>query len=329
MNKKNLYIHIGTGKTGTTSIQNYVAHNLETLNKKHNFHYYITNSSEISNTSHSYCKNFRNAERQNADWLKTVNHNLIELKNNIKSSELNSFLISSEFFPGEKYDEIKHIYDLFSDICNIKIIVYLRRQDEFIWSWYSQVIKTINIYQEMQGCINALVKSGYILDYEKMLEPWENVFGTENILVNVFPPKEDLYKNFCKNFDIETNDEFKIKEEKTNDSLSPEQIVFIQILIARFVLEDETIKSILQKPFNIDFNYTKSLISPTQRKQILSDYEKSNNNVAKKYLNRDKLFDDVSIPDEETWEYPDITKSGYMDKVINYLENIKQEENSN
>jgi hypothetical protein len=75
----------------------------------------------------------------------------------------------------------------------------------------------------------------------------------------------------------------------------------------------------IREPFDIDFNYTKSLISPAQRKQILNDYEKFNNIVAKKYLNRDKLFDDLSIEDEETWEYPDIIKNGYYDLAIKYL----------
>ena len=79
------------------------------------------------------------------------------------------------------------------------------------------------------------------------------------------------------------------------------------------------IVKIIREPFDIDFNYTKSLISPTQRKQILSDFEKSNNNVAKKYLNRDKLFDYLSIEDDENWEYPDIIKNGYYDFAIKYL----------
>ena len=75
---------------------------------------------------------------------------------------------------------------------------------------------------------------------------------------------------------------------------------------------NDIVKIIREITFDIDFNYTKSLISPTQRKQILSDFEKSNNNVAKKYLNRDKLFDYLSIEDDENWEYEILSRMGIM-----------------
>ena len=310
--KKTLYIHIGTGKTGTTMIQECTKLNLDTFNNKHNFNYY---------PSHFYSNNYKNPDRSNLDRVDLTNKLLEELKNNINSSNLNSFLISSEFFPGEKHEEIQHIKNIFSNICDIKIIVYLRRQDEFIWSWYSQVIKTTNVNYCLDNCINRLRKAEYILDYEKFLEPWAKVFGTENILVNTFPPKENLIINFFKNLDIELDlNDFK-SIDRANLSLKAEQIVFIKSLLPKLDLEyASTIVKIIQKPFDIDFNYTKSLIPPAQRKEILNDFDKFNDNVAKKYLNRDKLFDELSIDDEETWEYPDIIKNGYYDLATKYIQ---------
>lgn len=309
--KKTLYIHIGTGKTGTTAIQNYAESNLEPLTRHHNLYYF---------KSHLYCKNFKNAERLNSEYIVTVNNKLEELKNNINSSNVNSFLISSEYFPGEKYDEIKHIRDLFSNVCDVKIIVYLRRQDDFAWSWFSQIVKGMHIHQTLDGVIKQLYNVEYILNYEKFLEPWADVFGTENILINIFPPQENLIINFFKNLDIELClNNFK-PFDFLNASLKAEQILFIQKLLPKLDLEiDKDIVKIIRKPFDIDFNYTNSLISPAQRKQILSDFEKFNNNVAKKYLNRDKLFNDLSIPNEETWEYPDIIKNGYYDLAKKHL----------
>ena len=40
----------------------------------------------------------------------------------------------------------------------------------------------MHIDQTIDGCINQLYGAEYILNYEKFLEPWEDVFGTENIL---------------------------------------------------------------------------------------------------------------------------------------------------
>ncbi len=308
---KTLYIHIGTGKTGTTAIQNFTKSNLESLNRNHNFHYY---------RSHLYCKNYNNAKRSNPKYIITVDNNLEELKNNITSSDFHSFLISSECFPGEKHEEIKYIRDLLSNVCDVKIIVYLRRQDDFIWSWFAQVTKAMNLHQTLDGCINQLYNAEYILNYKKFLEPWAKVFGSENILVNTFPPNGNLIKNFFKNLDIDINENKISKVPKSNKSLTAEQIVFIQALLPKLdPKKDKDIIKIIRLPFDIDFNYTKSLISPEKRKEILNDFEEYNNNVAKKYLNRDQLFDDLSMDDEETWEYPDIIKNGYYDLAIKYL----------
>ena len=162
-----------------------------------------------------YCKNSGNADRSNPERIVVVNKKLEALKENINSSNLDTFLISSEDFPGEKPEEIKYIHDLLLNVCDVKIIVYLRRQDEFIWSWFSQVLKTIHINQSLQyylpldhtmsDCISQLYNAENILNYEKFLDPWAMVFGTENILVNVFPPDENLIVNFFKNLDIELN----------------------------------------------------------------------------------------------------------------------------
>ena len=78
---------------------------------------------------------------------------------------------------------------------NIKIIVYLRRQDDFLLSWYNQIIKH-NItskntltWEEYFDNYNKYIK----LDYFFCLKKLERIFGKGNIIARRFD------KNFFKN----------------------------------------------------------------------------------------------------------------------------------
>ena len=83
-----------------------------------------------------------------------------------------------------------------------------------------------------------------------------------------------------------------IVPEDINLSLQCEQICLIRTLIP-YVSEwnDEQLK-MLQKPLNIPFLYTKSLLSPRERKEILNDFRQHNEFVARRYLNQENLFDE-------------------------------------
>ncbi len=306
MIKKTLYIHIGAGKTGTTTIQDTCERNCSVLRDIYELEYI--------KFGHKFSKNSTNRE---AEAILEVNQNLNELKNTIKNGESKKYLISSENFPGEKEEEIEFIKKLLQDVCDVKIIVYLRRQDTLVYSWYTQMVKTGQYSKTITGQINELYASDF-LDYEKTLEPWSELFGHENIFVNVFPSKEDLITNFFeKNLDININlKELNIKQ-SSNIGLTPEQLILIKNILPN--TEKEKHKHLIEeiiKPIHIDFNYTNSLISPSQQKELLDAFKYSNNNVAKKYLNREKLFEDPVIEDERAWQYPDILNNGYIDAIL-------------
>ena len=92
---------------------------------------------------------------------------------------------------------------------NIKIIVYLRRQDDFLLSWYNQIIKH-NItskntltWEEYFDNYNKYIK----LDYFNCLKKLEHIFGKENIIARRFDknyfhlcgcnPADCLYAIYC------------------------------------------------------------------------------------------------------------------------------------
>ncbi len=323
--KKILYIHIGTGKTGTSSIQNFLSENQKNgrLSKHFNTRYCFSGRPNINNIL--LCKNY---QRGNEKTQELIDAKIRELRKEIYQSSEQLFIISSEYFPGNTQDEIHELVNTVSDICQVKIIVYLRRQDDFLWSWYTQLVKTTNIFLDIYKLKYKLYKSKeQVFNYETSLRKWENIVGKENILVNIYDRNNfkgnSIYFDFIHNLNIDLDLKKMIVPEEVNLSLQCEQICLIRTLIP-YVSEwnDEQLK-MLQKPLNIPFLYTKSLLSPRERKEILNDFRQHNEFVARRYLNQENLFDE-NIEDEDTWREPNIFNSGYFEKYIDYIKTEKK-----
>ena len=216
-----------------------------------------------------------------------------------------------------KKEEIEYIKKLFKGVCNIKIIVYLRRQDTYSWSWFAEKFKTDNINTNIKDTVNEIYQSN-LLNYEKLLENWKNAFGQQNILVNIYPTTENILIDFYKNIDVDI-DLFEFEKlPRQNTSLQAEQVLLVQKMLPAIVGEknEKILVEEIRKPFDIKFNYTKSLLSPERRRKIINDFEKYNNKVANLYLNKKVLFEDDTIKDEETWCYPIIFQNGYIEEVL-------------
>jgi hypothetical protein len=78
--------------------------------------------------------------------------------------------------------EIRRLADLLRPISNdIRVVVYLRRQDERALSLYSTAIKSGDTYSGRK-----LEETNPNFNYALMLEPWAQVFGKEALVVRVY-----------------------------------------------------------------------------------------------------------------------------------------------
>jgi hypothetical protein len=191
---KTLYIHIGAHKTGTTSIQYGLEKNRKILEQ--NEIYYFTGGRD---NFHSFLT-FDNMDE--GFYLK--DKNLIEKV--LMENKLDNVIISSEnfsfFFSIERIIELKNLFSNYFD--EIKIITYLRRQDQHLVSHHQEGSK-INREPEYQlwGCEPTalpkfMIKHALYLNYNKRIGMWADIFGDKNIIIKIFD-NELLYKNdvFC------------------------------------------------------------------------------------------------------------------------------------
>jgi len=149
-----VYIHIGTHKTGTTTIQNFMRANREFLNINNcNF---IEIPSELDRQM-AWLDNYHNDDLINEAknyFIKTINN-----KKNIISSE---GLVGTYLQAYTNSSFIAHfLYEVFKDY-DVTIILYLRRQDEFFESLYTQHIHEGGGICFLKNFIENLIKKIFL-----------------------------------------------------------------------------------------------------------------------------------------------------------------------
>ncbi len=187
--QRKLYIHIGNHKTGTTSIQRALEENT-TLLEKHDMS--LFHVGEFLTLNRKQCRSII--------CMNIKNVNLLAFK--LSKLPTNNILISNESFAWifEK-KVLEELYNALSEYFKeIKIIVYLRRQDEQAVSHHQEASKSgknpeILLYGTEPYAIPTYANQhDYYLDYHKRISLWADVFGDDNMIVKVFE-KSNLQDN--------------------------------------------------------------------------------------------------------------------------------------
>lgn len=190
---KKLYIHIGTEKTGTTSIQQFFFENQKVLKDDHDIYYPLYNCSqkaqfELAASLHPMCHDGRTAEF----IAKPVGEPLEVWKQfceHLKEVNANTVFISAEHFSSRiSRDGISFIKKIISEELpnyEISILVYIRPQYEMLCSSYSTYIKSGGGLT-LDEVFNQVNLKGFYYNYNNLIRQWGDIFGKENIIVRKY-----------------------------------------------------------------------------------------------------------------------------------------------
>jgi len=197
----------------------------------------------------------------------------------------------------------------------VKVICYVRRQDQWIESWYNQIVKT-DVTKASQRSIEEFV-AWYIdiglLNYNRVLGEWADVFGDDNVILHSFEPVRFLNGNaihdFCGILGIH---EFEgvIYPEDLQASLTNAACEFSQQFnrsrkARRFKSQMRNVLS----EFEGDKSDRRRYLPATLAKEILALYEPSNRLVASRFMRNDEeLFMDKAVARPKL-DYPGISAS--------------------
>ncbi len=322
-----LYIHIGTHKTGSSAIQTTISQNLQNhfANKK------------LGIIEAKFAAEIMKVTHPNQELITNIIQNYSEQLQKDYNRGMDKYLLTAETLSGDPMTgylnssivakTLKEVTQKLPYVTEVKIIVFIRRQDDFIESMYNQMIKQGKSY-EFDHMLSSYTEDS--LNWEKFIHNFEENFGSENIIVRRYgkgfqPTNSSIIEQF---YDILGVKEFTLpKQQEVNPSLSRSAFEIMKLLNKELDIQNDKsyLRLLLQNasPKKSGDSYT-FFQNNDARKTFYEKFASSNKAIAQKYFNEDNLFE------EDTKDYKTYEKLSFEDTIsIIFKILIMQSQDSN
>ena len=295
-----IYLHIGMQKTGTTSLQRTMAEKREEL-KSHGILYpsgTVGLGVQDRDAHHYLAHAIRGRrERHSPDVPFELLDKHVEALHEAAANFVGDVVISSEDFSLFRERGIQKLrLHLPADT---KVIVYLRRQDLWADALFGQMMKL----GRQMTVETFLGNQRRLLDYSALLEPWAAAFGPENIIVRPYEgaASDDLFRDFCTVIGRASAVVVSPEVRRDNVSLTQKQTELLDLV------GNDAARKTARKDFeraNVNSRKAEGLqhLSQEQGKALLREYQAGNQEVARRYLGRENLFENLEVALEATRE---------------------------
>ena len=323
-----LYLHIGTPKTGTTALQNFLPANEEVL-EQHGICYpdfgFRYAGLGVHRNGHflvtcNYKDEFGNRvpEKEEADYQEGL-RKLEEV-----GKRFPKIILSDEGIWKQSITDRENFWErLNKDLkrigFDIKIVVYFRRQNLFVQSHWAQKIKEGGKY-DFHEYLESPVFTEYPLDYYEYMHMLASIFGKEALIIRVFEKKQftgenhTIQEDFLNIFNLKMSDGFVVEQAVYNTSFEGDYLKIKEIL--NNLPEFKSNKNLLisnmkniQDEKIFEHNYKKyTFFKPGEEEEFMERFNSSNSMVAKEFLGREDgrlFYDDIK-------DYPEYQVDTYQ-----------------
>ena len=231
--KKNLFLHIGMFKTGTKTLQRFLNENRELLKK---YSFYVPG--DELNPHHvlpiSLIKKITGKTLNTNVEIKLTFEEYVDiLKRQITKTECQNIILSSESFCDFVHPDIrmyskcigKQIFEIFKEF-NINIIIYLRKMDDYLLSFYKEILKypsTDITYSEFIDW--SLNNDSFHIFPSIILDYYSEIFGRNSLILKIYSRntlyKKDIVADFLKtinchykNYDCSIDDNISLSNDE-------------------------------------------------------------------------------------------------------------------
>lgn len=239
---KTVYLHVGAPKTGTTTLQYFIYENRQILEEKgicypdlqFKFPGIADNRNAHFLIQRVYDNNKKRIYEKEREIIETGFQKINECL-----EKHNTIILSEESLWNEREMNIKKFTKVRQELsamnAELKVIVYLRRQDLLMPSYWAQLVKS-RLTLSFEEFISSGAYKRYRVDYAKRLDEISRAVGKENIIVRAYEKQQfegnnhTLISDFLNLFGIELTEEFKISDGMRNTRLNKKSLELKRIL---------------------------------------------------------------------------------------------------
>lgn len=327
---KTLYIHIGTSKTGTTTIQTYCGINREQLKSKGVLFpimpYHYDRITENRNGHFLYATIYENGVRNKEKEKQVLKQELDYIVDCFK--DYDNVLLSEESIWWATATRRKGLWKYLQEHSQqnnyqVKIIVYLRRQDQFMMSRYNQIIKTdtgggtqrfYEYFKDMNG------KYKCVMNYRQRLDYMAKFFPKENIVVKRFDRSYfyngDLNADFLHILGVEIDDTFAELPKDENLGISVQSGELKRVLNRLGTMtfaENQKLLQMLNECEELLPKREVSIMTTEHIEKFMKKFIDDNESIAVDYIGDGKPMFDYNYKKKPVWSYED---KNYHEEVI-------------
>ncbi len=331
---KTIYLHIGVPKTASSTIQSGLFKKRELLAQDG----YLYPTAGLMGTNHknlffeitSIPDHHRKFKPELGGWQ--------AVHDEILASPLDKVIISAEHFALFRKKEISYLKKFLPG--QVKVVVYLRRQDQAIKSGWVQNAKRLVTDKSFEEVVKEeqSMLSRSVYHYPHLLKKWEDAFGKENLIIRIFERDKlsgHIFHDLLQACGIDSLEKYPAPK---SANISPDYKTMGIILEIMNQLDFDRVSQDdrfeigrlvefycrklgwpeeAQKYNNVDESITQ---------ELMDHFEKSNRKVARKYLNADTLFEDPSGQSEVTpFSLNEMSNTELLDIFTYVLNNLLAE----
>ncbi len=301
-----VYLHIGLPKTGSTTIQVFTCDNREVFEKfgicyplfdysyemvsfRRNGHFlfapYVNEDGKLDRT------------RPAAEYEEGLNK-LEEI-----SKQYDKILLTDEGLWWGSHTRENFWEQLKEDMnkrgLDVRIIVYLRRQDSWIESHWAQNIRDGRTCLTMHDYLDYMKDRGYPLDYYAYISKFAEIFGKDHLHIKILErgqfkgAEHTLQSDFLDIFGLSLSDGFRVKQDVYNAKFEGNYLEIKRLMnllpelrTRKHIVFDGITKLDLKNPAKRDYSMY-SFFAPEDRKVFREQFEESNRRLAVEFLGRE------------------------------------------
>lgn len=294
-------LHVGSGKTGTSSVQSFLKANRARLARKGVLYpltpgrarhvqlgFYIKTEEELQHTVE-----WRRADLGTlAEFRARFRADLVE---EIRDSGASRVIFSDEALYAARDDALKRLRGLTDRVAReVTVVVYLRRQDDHLVSRYQQSIKT--------GAIRRLDEFARldhtgIYDYETRLARFRRLLRPDALVVRRFEPARfgegGLYQDFLTAAGVQVPAKRLKPVESQNESLDADSVEFLRLCNLYRVEEEGATPGVIDNRSlfrRLDASGPTLTLADDVFAEFMAQWADANRAVAQASFGEDELF---------------------------------------